>query len=54
MTEDLTFGSATYTVIGLKVNGVDQQPPSEVYSFNWSPGKPDPFIIIWTNQLGKQ
>jgi hypothetical protein len=50
VTEDLTFGGSTYTVIGLKVNGVDL-PPSEVYSFNWSPGKPDPFIIIWTNQL---
>jgi hypothetical protein len=52
VTEDLTFEGVTYTVIGLKVNGVDL-PPSEVYSFNWSPGKPDPFIIIWTNQVGK-
>ena len=50
--EDLTFGGSTYHVIALKVNGVDV-PLSDVYSFSWSPGKPDPFVIIWTNQLGK-
>lgn len=51
-TESLTFGGQSYHVTGLKVNGVTQS-PSEVYSFTWSPGKPDPFLILWTNQLNK-
>ena len=51
VTESLTFNGSTYTVVGLTVNG-QSLPPSDVYSFNWSPGKPDP-LIVWTNQLGK-
>ena len=50
--ESLTFGGATYNVIGLQVNGANL-PASDVYSFTWSPGKPDPFLILWTNQLAK-
>ena len=48
VTEALTFNGAGYHVIGLTVNG-QTLPPSSVYSFSWSPGKPQP-LIVWTNQ----
>ena len=49
-TESLTFNGSAYHVTGLQVNGASL-PPSEVFSFTWTPGKPDPFLILWTNQL---
>ena len=51
VTESLTFGGSTYTVIGLSVNG-QNLPPSSTYAFTWSPGKPQP-LIVWTNELSQ-
>jgi hypothetical protein len=45
VTESLPNG---FAVVGLNVNGTDL-PPSTTFSFNWSPGKPEP-VIVWTNQ----
>ena len=48
VTEELTDGVSTFTVVRLNVNGTDL-PPSSTFSFNWTPGKPEP-LILWTNQ----
>src|SRR5262249_48444277 len=52
VTESLTFNGADYCVVGLSVNG-QSLPPSPTFSFNWTPGKPEP-SIVWTNQLCKK
>lgn len=47
VTEGLPGGAV---VIGLTVNG-QPQTASSVTSFNWAPGKPDPFVIVFRNRL---
>ena len=49
VTEALISGGFSYHVVGLTVNGQNILPLSVVYSFSWSPGKPQP-LIVWTNQ----
>ncbi len=50
VTESLTDSQGnTYHVVGLVVNGVSQS-PSEVYSFNWTPGKPDQNVTFYNSR----
>jgi hypothetical protein len=39
------------TVVGLQVNGV-VLPPQSIYSFLWTTKSPDPFVVVFQNQLG--
>jgi hypothetical protein len=51
--ESLTDSAGTtYSVVGLTVNGVAQS-PSSVFTFNWTPGKPNPFVIVFRNTVAK-
>jgi hypothetical protein len=50
VTEDTIIGSNTYKAVGLTVNGTVLS-PQPVYSFFWNIGSPNPFVILFQNQL---
>lgn len=40
------------TVVGLQVNGA-VLPPQNIYSFLWTTKSPNPFVVVFQNQLGR-